>query len=196
MDGIWQPFDAHGRRKYLTSTEQAALAVGAIDAPLADWALTMVLLLTGCRLSEALEMQLCQIDIHQKQVVLRTLKRRRTHMRAVPVPAVIYSWVWRGLWDAGLTPFCPIWTYSRTTAWRRVKRVMASVGIEDGPHASPKGFRHGFAVGAISAGVPLTVLQKWMGHAKIETTARYLDVGGAEERALAKAFWGGLQFKD
>jgi integrase/recombinase XerD len=29
----------------------------------------------------------------------------------------------------------------------------------------------------------------WLGHARLETTAIYLDVSGEEERDLAKRFW-------
>jgi integrase/recombinase XerD len=30
----------------------------------------------------------------------------------------------------------------------------------DGPHASPKGLRHGFGVAAVSVGIPLNLVQK------------------------------------
>ena len=42
----------------------------------------------------------------------------------------------------------PLWPWSRMTAWRQVKAVIA-------------------------AGVPLNMLSKWMGHATLETTAIY-----------------------
>ena len=33
----------------------------------------------------------------------------------------------------------------------------------DGPHASPKGLRHGFGVTAVSKGIALNMVQKWLG---------------------------------
>ncbi len=38
------------------------------------------------------------------------------------------------------------------TGFRRVQEVIAAAGIPDGPHACPKGLRHGFGVQAVSRG--------------------------------------------
>ncbi len=65
----------------------------------------------------------------------------------------------------------PLWPWARNTAWRHVKDVMADAGIPDGPHRWPKGLSHGYGVHAISSGVPLNMLSKWMGHATLEVTA-------------------------
>lgn len=69
MSEHWQPFDTEGRRKYLIIDEQLAMMTAAQEAPLEDWALTMMLLLTGCRLSEALALKLHHIDEHARYVV-------------------------------------------------------------------------------------------------------------------------------
>ena len=73
---------------------------------------------------------------------------------------------------------------------------MAAGGL-DGPGASPKGLRHGFGVAGVSAGIPLNLVQNWLGHAQLTTTeargrrsekgtiaAIYADAvgGGAEHR--------------
>ena len=83
----------------------------------------------------------------------------------------------------------PLWPWARNTAWRHVKAVMAAADIPDGPHRSPKGLRHGFGVHAISSGVPLNMLSKWMGHASLEVTAIYADALGAEEQGIAARMW-------
>ena len=75
------------------------------------------------------------------------------------------------------------------TGWRRVREVMARAEIT-GPHATPKGLRHGFGVAAVSAGIPLNLIQKWLGHAQLSTTAIYADAMGAEERDIASRLWG------
>jgi hypothetical protein len=49
--------------------------------------------------------------------------------------------------------------------------------------------RHAFAAGALQAGVPLNVVQRWFGHARMSTTSIYADVPGLEERELAVRFW-------
>jgi site-specific recombinase XerD len=76
------------------------------------------------------------------------------------------------------------------TAWRRVMEVMQAAGIPAGPHRCPKGLRHGYGVHAISSGVPLNMLCKWMGHASMETTAIYANALGAEEQGIAARMWG------
>ena len=50
--------------------------------------------------------------------------------------------------------------------------------------------RHGFGVHAISSGVPLNMLSKWMGHATLEVTAIYANALGAEEQSIAARMWG------
>jgi site-specific recombinase XerD len=81
-----------------------------------------------------------------------------------------------------------IWRFSRTTAWRYVKRIMAEAGITGMP-AMPKGLRHGFGVKAFQCNVPPHLVQRWLGHASIATTAIYGDVIGPEERAFAARMW-------
>ena len=53
--------------------------------------------------------------------------------------------------------------WSRMTGWRAVHAVMQAAGLEGVP-ASPKGLRHGFGVAAVTAGIPLNLVQKWLGH--------------------------------
>ncbi len=47
--------------------------------------------------------------------------------------------------------------------------------------ASPPGALHAANRGAVSAGIPLNLVQKWLGHAELATTAIYADAVGAEE---------------
>ena len=58
-----------------------------------------------------------------------------------------------------------------------------------GLHASPKGLRHGFGVHAVHSGVPLNLVQKWLGHAKLSTTAIYTNAVGPEEFRIAERMW-------
>jgi site-specific recombinase XerD len=75
------------------------------------------------------------------------------------------------------------------TGYRRIKAVMQRGGVE-GPYASPKGLRHAFAIAALEKGVPLNLVQKWLGHSDIATTAIYGNAVGLEEREIASRMWG------
>jgi len=57
----------------------------------------------------------------------------------------------------------------------------------------PKALRHAFAVEAGQKGIPLNIVQRWMGHARIETTAIYANAIGDEERNLARRAWSSLE---
>lgn len=147
---------------------------------------------TGCRISEALALTMKRVDLDGQALVFETLKKRRSGVyRAVPVPPRLLDTLdlVHGVREARKGRGDPIlWDWSRTTAWRHVKAVMQAAGIE-GPHASPKGLRHGYGVAAISATVPLNLLSKWMGHAAIETTAIYANALGEEQRSIAGRMW-------
>ena len=83
----------------------------------------------------------------------------------------------------------PLWPWSRTTAWRRVKAVLDAAQIAEGPHKTPKGLRHGYGVQAVSRGVPPNMLKKWMGHAALEVTAIYADALCEEQHRIAARMW-------
>ena len=68
-----------------------------------------------------------------------------------------------------------LWPCSRVTAWRHVKALLVAAGIH-GVHACPRGLSHGFGVGTLQSGGPITLTQRWMGHAKLKTTAIYTAV--------------------
>jgi integrase len=181
-------FDRQGGRKYLNRLERRAYLQVVKDEPEAlRRAFCLVLFYTGCRISEALNLLAGQIDLTGKAVVFETLKRRgRGHFRSVPVPDALADLL--GKIMAGQDPTAKIWNFSRTTAYRLVKTKMATAGISGGM-ASPKGLRHGFAVACLAQKIPLTKVKKWLGHARLETTAIYLEVSGDEERELAERLW-------
>ncbi|MCW5750712.1 MAG: site-specific integrase [Alphaproteobacteria bacterium] len=81
-----------------------------------------------------------------------------------------------------------LWPWHRMTGHRRVKEVMAAAGVS-GPHATAKGLRHRFGVAALERGIPITLLQKWFGHAKLATTANYGDAVGAKNVEWPGSSW-------
>jgi transposase len=47
-----------------------------------------------------------------------------------------------------------------------------------------------WGVAAVTAGIPLNLVQKWLGHAQLSTTAVYANAVGAEEKDIARRMWG------
>jgi Phage integrase family len=68
-------------------------------------------------------------------------------------------------------------------------QVIAAAAIPNGPHACPKGLRHGFGVQAVSRGISLNMVQKWLGHAQLTTTAIYANAVGEGEQSIAARMW-------
>jgi integrase len=130
-----------------------------------------------------------RVDLTNSALTFETLKRRkRGCFRAVPVPDELARDL-RPIAE-GKQPNERLWKFSRPTAYRAVKATMRRARITGGM-ASPKGLRHGHGVACVAVKIPLTTIQKWLGHARIETTAIYLDVLGDEERDLARRLWAG-----
>jgi integrase/recombinase XerD len=181
-------FDQRGNRKYLNPLERRAFLKAVKHEPDAlRRAFCLTLFYTGCRISEALNLTAERLDLTGRAVVFETLKRRkRGHFRAVPVPDSLVALLRQIL--ANLDPSVRVWKFSRATGYRLVTDYMEEAEIAGGM-ACPKGLRHGFAVACLAQKIPLPTVQKWLGHARLETTAIYLDVSGDEERTLAKRLW-------
>jgi len=82
-----------------------------------------------------------------------------------------------------------LWPWSRTTAWALTKAVMQRAGLPE-YLCQPKALRHTFGIeGVMNQNIPLGVMQKWMGHARIDSTVVYTTPVGREERALAHRMW-------
>ena len=182
-----------GERKYVNHAErQRVLAV--MERLERERALFSLLLAwTGGRVSEVLDVRASSFQIERNIVALRTLKRRKPHVREVPIAPGLMEAIDRqfGLRELQRNPETAnkrLWNFCRVTAWRYVKGAMLEAGVVGRP-ACPRGLRHGFGVGTLQALVPLNMVQKWMGHARISTTAIYADASGDEEADFAARFW-------
>ncbi len=189
-------FDTKGNRLYLTMPERAAFLDAARAAPPEVRTLAETLAYTGCRLSEALELVPKRVQLDEGRIVFRSLKKRREDVyRAVPVPPEYLDTlnIVHRIRDAQKSKRRanePLWTWTRQHASSEiVKRLMITAGIAEGAHRTAKGLRHAYGVNAISRKVPLNMLQKWMGHADIATTAIYADAIGEEEANIAAQMW-------
>jgi integrase/recombinase XerD len=119
--------------------------------------LCMTLAYAGCRLSKALALTADRVDLAAGVLVIESLKKRQRGIyRAVPVPPALLDALdlVHGIRERqakrGKGRGDRLWPWSRMTGWRAVHAVMQAARL-DGPHASPKGLRHGFGV---AAGIP------------------------------------------
>ena len=187
-------FDDSGNRKYLTPEERQRFydATGAVTK---DWRMFgLMLYFTGCRISEALNLKVKDIDFSSGSVTLNSLKQRRDDIyRQVPLSDdylrdLDNSFDLRILQKRSKPRNGYIWGWGRKHGYTIIKDVMERAEIT-GIQAAPKGLRHGFAIACLDKGLPLNMVQKWMGHASIETTAIYANATGKEERSLIAKLW-------
>jgi integrase/recombinase XerD len=183
-----------GGRKYLNAAERRRFIKAASHAEPNTRLFCFVLGWSGARISEVLALTPASIDIESGVANIETIKRRkRGIVRQVPLPSDILRdlnhvfHLRRSQRDPDLAN-ARIWVWSRTTAWRRIKAIMAEARIVGTP-AMPKGLRHGFGVNAFQSKVPPHLVQRWLGHASLRTTAIYADVIGPDERAFAERMW-------
>ena len=184
----------HRGRKYLTAEERGRFlaTVRAHPKPQVQ-TLARTLALTGCRVSEALAIRACDVDLDAAELRIATLKRRTAHWRAVPVPEDLVhalELVHR-VRRAQASPrgrSAQLWDITRQGAHRQVSALMRTADIK-GPQACPRGLRHSYGVAAVQAGVPLPTIAAVLGHADLSTTALYTTAIGAEARELVARIW-------
>lgn len=175
------------RRLYLNASERARFLHVCRNQPANKRAFALTLFYTGCRLSEARELTFDAIQFKEHIISIRSLKKRsQHHIRENPVLALLTDELQR--LKSGTSENARIWNIDRITAYRWINPIMHDASIA-GPQASPKGLRHAYCINAISCGIQLHMLQKWMGHASIQTTAIYANAVGEEEKAIAQKMW-------
>lgn len=187
-------YDEIGKRKYVTNDERRAFLCEARQFEPNIYTFCATLAYTGARISEVLALTPERFDYNSGIVVIECLKKRRRGIfRAVPIPSSLLGNLdaihdLRAQQQSTYARGQRIWPWGRTTAWKRVKQAMVAAGIS-GAHATPKALRHGFGVTALQQDVPISAVQKWLGHSRLSTTTIYTNAVGEEERAIASQLW-------
>lgn len=202
-------FSPNGEKLYLTDSERKKFMAEVRKDTNRNAVIVCTLLnYTGARPSEIRELTADRVHPDSNEIVIRSAKKRKTdrkgniklpHFRTVPIPETVMTLVTLGLdirarhkkndtsllWPSAKNHKMPI---DAKTIYNWVKNNMDAAGIR-GANASPKGLRHGFAIRAVTTGVPLTKIQKWLGHTSLATTEIYLDATGEEEHAIMRQMW-------
>jgi integrase len=185
-------YTSSGRRKYLTAEERRRFLEAADKQSRPELrTLCLTLAHTGARISEVLALTCASIELDGGFIAIRSLKKRTRQIvvREIPAPRDLLHALAAVHHIATRDPEARLWTWCRSRAWQLVKSVLRDARVTPGPHATPKGLRHGFGLHAIRSGVPLNLVQRWLGHASMTTTAIYLQAIGKEEREIAARMW-------
>ena len=179
-------YDANGRRKYLVESELTAFLKAAEKLPPRERAYCETLANTGARLAEIIALRRQDIDLKAGTIIIKCLKKRdKVVWRSIPVPPSLITTL-KLVFDLGRgKPSELLWDVDERTANRWIMKAMDDCNLEH----TPRSLRHSFAVSAVTKGIPLNIVQKWLGHADIKTTAIYTNAIGEEERGLAERMW-------
>jgi site-specific recombinase XerD len=131
----------------------------------------------GLRVSEVVALKVSDIDSARMMIRIEQGKRRKDRyaMLSPRLLDLLRDW-WlvcrsRGWLFPGRNPVQPMTTRQLTRACRTAAQA---AGIEK--HVSPHTLRHSFATHLLEQNVDVRVIQVLLGHAKLDTTARYTQV--------------------
>ena len=143
----------------------------------------------GTRISEVAKLQVPDIDSGRGVIWVRGGKGRKDRQVLLPpklleLLRVYFRWKRPKEWlFPGGKPGQPI---SCESIFRACQEAAKRAGISKSVH--PHSLRHAFATHLLESGVDLRTIQILLGHAKLETTARYLHVANTKVRATTSPF--------
>lgn len=147
--------------------------------------LVLVLLDTGCRISEALSLRVSEIDFDN---LLVTLDGKGSKQRMVPFSFELRKVLFRFVTEYRKPDALLFSSRSETKLGRRVmlrdvKLLCKRLGFNP-PARTLHAFRHTFAVNYIRRGGSVFHLQKVLGHSTLEMTRRYANLVTADLQAM------------
>lgn len=141
----------------------------------------LMLLDTGMRVSELLDLQIKDVDLHNRELIIR--KGKGGKGRVVPFSADTSKQIWkylngkervqRGKLDHLITSSKTGGQMGRSGVLQLLRRIGERAGVEP---CYPHRFRHTFAIMYLRNGGDIFTLQKILGHADLSMVRRYLSV--------------------
>jgi site-specific recombinase XerD len=161
-----------------------------------DHALLLFLYNTGARISEALDVRWRDLRLrHPRQVELHG-KGRKTRLcplwpettvalgRLMPETSFPDDVVFRNARGASLTRDGAAYLIRKYA-----QRAAESTPHMKGKRVTPHVLRHSCAVALLQAGVDVSVIRDYLGHASVATTSRYISTNLEMRRAALETFW-------
>ena len=147
-----------------------------------------LLMLTGCRRNEILRLRWDEVDLERNELRLSDSKTRQKTVPLSPAAARVIAtrprisdnpWV-----IPGRAPEEPLRNVDRSWCRVRERAGLADVRLHD--------LRHSFASRALALGESLPMIGKLLGHARIQTTARYAHLTEQSVRESAARISAGI----
>jgi integrase/recombinase XerD len=178
------PFPRRERKLPLILSQEEVKALLEAPSKLRDRAVLAVMYGSGLRVTEAAQLKLRDIDARRNVLWVRQGKGRKDRQTLLPAKLLeLLRLYWRaerpGDW------LFPVKDRTRPigpkTIYLACRGAAEAAGIRKPVH--PHSLRHAFATHLLEAGVNLRTIQILLGHANLETTARYLQVADVAVRS-------------
>jgi site-specific recombinase XerD len=157
---------------------------------LKHWTIIATFYATGLRLNELRKLKVADIDSQRMVIHVREAKGGRPRdigLSRLLLDRLKMYWRWRKplnwLFPSGMRPDQPM---ERKTIRAACNLAGRRAGIDR--TVSPHLFRHSCATHMLEAGADLRTIQVLLGHADIQTTARYLSVSTTRIQAAPSPF--------
>jgi site-specific recombinase XerD len=189
---------------YLSTDEVAAILAQPNRTTLLgqrDHVLLVLLYNTGARIQEALTLTPSSVRLNSPAHVLLIGKGRKERLcplwreTATLIAALLKRWprredepIFANRYDQ---PLC-----ASGVRFRLRQYVAAAAKTHPGlakKHVTPHSFRHTVAVHLVAAGVDVTVIRSWLGHAHLDTTLRYAEADLETKRKAIEQADGGAR---
>jgi integrase/recombinase XerD len=177
------PFPRRERRLPLVLSREEVKALIEAARTLRHRTLLATLYGGGLRVSEVTQLKVADIDARRSALWVRQGKGRRDRQTLLsPKLLELLRAYWRAERPASwLFPNATGAPISAKAAYLACRGAAQAAGIQKPVH--PHSLRHAFATHLLEAGTNLRTIQILLGHANLETTARYLQVADVAVRS-------------
>jgi len=176
--------ETEGRIRFLSDTEEEVLLnILTSTGYEAQAEAVKVLLYTGFRCGELWKLEKRDVDLKNRVLTLWETKNGKA--RSVPLVDCIFDIIQRRMNEGdSVKVFSEGSNAWLRNAWERAREMM---GYADDAQFVPHILRHTCATRLSQRGVPMKVVQGWLGHKSISTTARYAHFNQADLQLAAKS---------
>jgi integrase/recombinase XerD len=179
--------------------EEARAVIAAIDPGSRggerDHALLLFLYNTGARISEALMVRACDLRLErprqvrllgkgQKERICPLWSETASALRRIMPEGREQDFLFRNIKGAQLTRDGAAYLLAKY-----VRLAAQQIPVLRKRRVTPHVMRHSCAVALLQAGVDVSVIRDYLGHASVATTSRYITTNLQMKRDVLEAFW-------
>jgi len=178
------PKERKRETEYLTAEKVRALLDCPFQTNIRDRLILRLLASTGARVTELINLTWRDVSTFPNQEYVRYYGKRGK-IREVPIDdlkLVNLLQKYRGDLEPNIDE--PLFDLTRQGITAMVKRYAQRAGIQETAYSHI--LRHSYAVGRLKAGMDLRTLQRLLGHARIDTTEKYLKITNIDIRDRVK----------